>query len=450
MPQNLLLIFEFKKKHIPMVCFFFFILLAFPHSGYSSEGNYEPISVYLTWQKDPTTTMTVQWITDNRQRSNDLYFQKIGETQWKSMAASSIPMPRKHPFLLHSLEITGLEPNASYNFRVGSRTATVYKFRTMPRDLNTPIRFVVGGDMYHDHMESLIKTHKQAARSDPHFALLGGDLAYGGTKKPNENQKEEVKRWLKWIQTWKEYMVTPGGYLIPFLPCIGNHDVDGRFNQPKSNAPYFYSLFRFPGIQGYNVMDFAQYLSIIILDSSHTTPIAGAQTDWLKKTLQEREKIPNKFAMYHVPAYPSVRDFEAEISRLERENWVPLFEKYFLNATFENHDHSYKRTHPILQNQVNPLGVVYMGDGAWGVKNPRPPKRPDQAWYIAHSKKQQHFILVTMDDKERNFKAIKPDGQVFDSYTQKITELPSGSILPSINRQKVPSVENTDSVYDKF
>src|SRR5207245_1327614 len=110
----------------------------------------EALSVYLTWQKDPTTTMTIQWITDQNKTSDDVYYQKIGDSQWKSVAGSHFSMPKKKPYLIHRTELTGLEPGASYQFRTGDRTGTIYKFRTMPKNASESIRFVVGGDMYHD------------------------------------------------------------------------------------------------------------------------------------------------------------------------------------------------------------------------------------------------------------------------------------------------------------
>jgi hypothetical protein len=397
---------------------FFFIAILIPLFAFTAEKYTEPLSVYLTWQNDPTTTMTVQWITETNKESDKVFYRKIGEKKWKSAVGNHTPMPKKLPYLIHRVELTNLQPNTSYYLQTGENGGTAYKFRTMPSNLERSIRFVVGGDMYHDSIEYLIETNRQAAKMDPMFALVGGDIAYGGAKTPTENYKDEEKRWMKWIMAWKEQMVTPEGYLIPFLPCIGNHDVNGRFDQPKENAPFFYALFAFPGPNGYNVMDFGNYMTIIILDSGHTNPVTGEQTEWLQHTLGARQQIPNKFALYHVPAYPSVRKPKAPTSKLERENWSPIFESNSLSAAFENHDHAYKRTNPILKDEVDPTGVVYIGDGAWGVKSPRKPKKPDESWYIAQSKKERHFILVTVDGNERRYQAIKHDGEVFDTYTQ--------------------------------
>jgi hypothetical protein len=57
--------------------------------------------------------------------------------------------------------------------------------------------------------------------------------------------------------------------------------------------------------------------------------------------------VPHLFPVYHVPGYPSVRAFDGATSAQVREHWAPLFERAGVRVAFENHDHAYKRTHPI-------------------------------------------------------------------------------------------------------
>jgi hypothetical protein len=50
-----------------------------------------------------------------------------------------------------------------------------------------------------------------------------------------------------------------------------------------------------------------------------------------------------------------------------REYWAPLFERYGVQIAFENHDHVYKRTVPLRSGAPHADGVVYIGDGSWGM-----------------------------------------------------------------------------------
>lgn len=411
--------------------FSLFVLLAaactlFVSAAWAADGN-TTTAVYLSWQRSPESTMTIRWITPLQQANDTIAFRKIGEEQWFSTTGAHIQLPQNEPFLLHSVELTNLAPATAYQFVINSE-GKPYKFRTMPADLYTPVRFVAGGDMYHDGIEYLHETNLQAAKTSPHFALVGGDIAYASNKKAGFLPRwthpymdhifgQKFDRWHQWLVTWTEDMVTPDGYLIPMVVAIGNHDVNGRFDQTPEQAPFFYTLFCFPGPTGYNVLDFGNYMSLIILDSGHSNPIGGQQASWLSETLCARKTVPHKFALYHVPAYPSVHGLSNEYGAAIRKHWVPSFEAYRLTAAFENHEHAYKRTHPLRGGEVSPHGVVYIGDGGWGVKKPRRPRHVDKKPYLAKTASARHFLLVDVHQEHQTVRAIDSDGNTVDSFS---------------------------------
>jgi acid phosphatase type 7 len=386
--------------------------------------NYEPVAVYLTWQRSPESTMTINWITFDNRADDQVEFRDNETKPWDRKQGMHSTMPGDSHYLIHSVELTNLQPATDYAFRTG-HDAVSYKFRTMPATLKEPIRFVVGGDMYHDGVECLSETNRQAAKTDPMFALVGGDIAYAADTNisflPRWTHSwidilagQKPDRWLAWLIAWKNDMVTPDGRLVPILPVLGNHDTSGRFGQTPDKAPFFYALFPMPGPQGYNVLDFGNYMSIVLLDSGHTHPIEGTQAQWLTATLDARQQVPHKFAIYHVPAYPSVRKPNDEMCAKVRKNWVPIFEKFNLTAAFENHDHAYKRTHPIKDGKIDSQGIIYLGDGAWGVDKPRKARRLNQKWYLASFASERHFLMVTINEDKRHAVAITSQGKIID------------------------------------
>lgn len=379
---------------------------------FKDNDSQSPIALYLTWQHSPLTTMTIQWITTLESLQDAILYQRRGDTSWKEAAGAHVPFPDNYPGLIHRVELTDLTPGTEYNFRIGTSTEN-YKFKTMPADLQTPIRFVVGGDIYHDSIEHVKETNLAAAKLSPDFALLGGDLAYTTEK---ETLPENADRWITWLIAWSKTMVALDGRLIPMITTIGNHDTQGRYGQTTAQAPYYYALFPTPGNLCYRTVDFANYLSLFILDTGHTHPIAGAQTVWLEEALNLRKNSTHRFALYHVGAYPSVRQMESKMSPVIREHWVPLFERNQLHACFEHHDHAYKRTVRIRNNQADPSGVLYIGDGAWGVAEPRLPKNLEGQWFLAKTAAERHFILVTIEKTNRSFKAINSKSDQFDEY----------------------------------
>lgn len=404
---------------------FFFTLLCFSGLIYA-DTLYDPTAVYLTWQRLPDSTMTVNWITPLNRQDDLLEYRKVGEETWTQAKGTHFQLPNDTAYLLHRIELTGLQPATAYQFRTGS-DAVPFKFKTMPSTLDQPIRFVAGGDMYHDTLEILHTTNKQAAKISPSFALVGGDIAYASTKYIDFLPRwfdplfdrligQKFDRWLAWLIAWKEDMVTPEGYLIPMLPAIGNHDVAGRYGQTPAQAPFFYALFPMPGLPGYNVLNFSDYMSIFLLDSGHTNPIEGKQAAWLAQALQANKDVPHKFALYHVPAYPSVHRMTQDISNQVRKTWVPHFDAFNLTAAFENHEHSYKRTHRIRGNAIADDGVLYIGDGGWGVDHPRKPRKIRE-WYIAEAISARHFLVIDVEQNKQTVSAINSDGNVIDSVS---------------------------------
>lgn len=391
------------KKFCPL----YFLFVLFFLSISPVFGDLASDTIYLTWQRDPTTTMTIQWISELNDTDDRLTFHQKDESKWNAIEGTHVPFPHSSKYLVHRVELTGLNPYTDYTFKFRDRE---YLFRTMPSTLDHPVKFVEGGDMFHDAMLYMIQTCKQAAKTNPDFALLGGDIAYSVGRLPFQ----KIHRWIEWVKAWHSTMVTPEKRMIPVLSAIGNHDLLGQFNQTPAQAKIFSTLFPLSGSQMYNVLDFGNYLSLIILDSGHATPVAGKQTAWLTSVLKERREKTFRFAAYHVPAYPSIRKNDP-LSALIRKHWVPVFEKEGLQVAFEHHDHAYKRTYPLINSQIHPDGIIYIGDGAWGLKKARRlswwRKKPA---YVAKFESASHFILVTLKSDGYQFVVIDSTGKILD------------------------------------
>lgn len=387
---------------------------------------YEPWSLLLTWQRDPATTMTVDWHSraEDRERNPVLEYREKGAGDWRSVTGERMEFPFTNRFF-DRVELTDLAPDSAYEFRFGA-DSPVYYFRTMPEQLDRPLRFATGGDTRHNQ-EWMEQTNRVAMEYDPEFIVWGGDLAYA------DGLEERAYRWYEWFDAVKHTLVAEDGRVVPILCAIGNHEVRGGYynrndRSPRPGqdwdafqleiAPYYFTLMAFPGHPGYGVLDFGDYLSLILLDTDHAGPIAGGQTEWLEGVLKERAERPHVFPVYHVPAYPSVRDFEARRSTAIRENWAPLFERYGVRVAFENHDHAYKRTVPITGGKHDPDdGMVFFGDGAWGV-GVRDTHDVEETWYLEKAESKRHAIIVTLDGDSREFLVVDEDGEVIDEFAQ--------------------------------
>lgn len=380
------------------------LLAVFLILGFSRLFADPPSALYLSLQGDPTSSMVIQWHTPVKEGETSLFFREEGEKEWQVVGGEAERL-EKSSLLVHTVELTHLNPDTVYYFHLGSEKSA-YKFRTCPKTLHRRVRFAVAGDAYF-YLYPLRKINKEIAKADPDFVVIGGDIAYtNGHKSLFKGKDWESKRWGTFFKEWQKQMVAPDGRLIPMVVVVGNHDV-------RSRAPYNMFSTLFYGASTYRAYDFGDYLSLICLDTGHLIPIEGTQTQWLESTLSSRRHFSYKLGVYHVGAYPSVYPYEGRVPTLIRQNWVPLFEKYGLQYAFENHNHAYKRTYPIREGRVDSTGVVYLGDGSWGV-TPRKPKTPDERWYLAKAAQVNCFWLVTLDQKGCHLKSINREGKTIE------------------------------------
>ena len=383
-----------------------------------------PAAVFVTWNGDPTTTVSVDW---HLLANTDIPAVEVrgpGLSTWRRYEGSATAFPFSSRTVRRA-RIDGLRPGSVYELRFGD--ARTYKYRTMPARLTRPIRFASGGDTQAGET-TFGPMNRIVATRDVDFVLLGGDLAYSNGD-PRLVAREEA-----WYETITRTLVTRDRRLIPVIAAIGNHEVFSSRDTTEAtalmmretgvrlgDAPYYRALHAHARERQYSVIDVGDYLSLVLLNTGHTAPVEGAQTEWLRDALRQRSAVPYVFPTYHVPGYPSVRAFEGSTSVLVRQHWAPLFEQFGVRVSFENHDHAYKRTVPIRGGRPDSTGVVYIGDGAWGAV-PRPIGREhtEPAWYLATAKSTNHAIFVTLNTRGARFEMVDTAGVRFDTLRARV------------------------------
>ncbi len=347
-----------------------------------------PDQIVLTWQQDPTTTMTVTWRTGEFGGAQSLRYstsKNAPASSWERIEAVSFTFDETKSWL-HTAELTGLKPDTDYHVVIEHPVAPEhFFFRTIPSQRNREIVFLAGGDS-RTQQNIRREMNRMAAEKNPDFIVFSGDFINGPL---NEND------WNEWFDDWHELLISEEGQRFPIVPAIGNHEVKGGYLQPRENAPFFFNRFITPEPRNHYVLDFGPDLAVITLDSDHVTPV-DKQTHWLDSTLYTLADKTWKIVQYHVPAWPSVRSINDEIPTRIRENWVPLFEKHNVNLVHEAHDHALKKTVPIRNNQKDTIaGIVYIGDGSWGAPL-KETKNPDDHWYLEEAASVYHFWKITL------------------------------------------------------
>jgi hypothetical protein len=386
------------------------------------------------------------------------------------IAANSIPMTRfdldqgENLRSVHTALPSGLEPNTAYSFVITpSSDPEVRWFRTMGADGSTPSVVALGGDTGVNRWGEAVAA--RVAAHDVDLAMVGGDIAY------TNGFAECYEMWDSWIGMWSRVMKGAGGRMIPLMQAVGNHDVGANalsgawpslstHDDVSWRAGSINFLLYFPMHSSstdavpapherlpYHLHKGGNF-ALVVLDSGHycRTPSTcleeGDQVRWLDNSLAAVSDVAFKLACYHVPLYPIHGNWHGEPeqdgtfgkSTAGRLAFVPVFDKYHIQAGFENHWHNIKRTVPLIGGYPDPAGTVYFGDGNWGVAYD-PSEAPGQAEEgvdIASAKltpeDTEHKDMLVVSDvryhawigrlhgMDSNWSATADNGDVLDSF----------------------------------
>lgn len=291
-----------------------------------------PDQLLLTWSGDPTTTIDVQWRTNQTGADGQTiqYWQATGNDTISVSATSFLMEDRLlqndryvHRFTAH---LKGLQAGTTYNYRVGSkaswsRSASFTTQGSKPEKFS----FIWFGDTHKS--EQWGNMAKQAAVRHPESAFysIAGDLVSTGLHRD------------EWDELWQY-----SGEVFhhkPLMPIPGNHD-----SQDGLGAWMYQEMFSLPKNGPKNVpveQTYAfTYQNALFLMIDATSPIEQ-QTAWIKDQLANT-KADWKFAFFHFPPYNYEEDYA-----LIRKEWCSLFDQYHVDMVMSGHVHYYMRTKPI-------------------------------------------------------------------------------------------------------
>ncbi len=364
----------------------------------------DPEIFYLTWAQDPSSSMVVHWHTKGKP-SSSLFFQKEGSSKWYQQQPQASLLKGSKIFI-NSVQLHQLKADTRY-FIQFEKKGQRYYFRTLPQDVSRPIRFAVGGDLFLN-MRAFKRMSRQVISTDPDFIVLGGDLAYAENPKALfETKKRIIAQWNSFFRHLKNGTVTADKRIIPILPIIGNHDIT-KVERKEKGALFFLQFF--PYFKSYRTVELSPDICLFLLDTGHLERVGGKQLYWLEEAFKRHEEVRYKIPLYHVAAFPSCYSANNRRALEIREHWSPLFEKYKVKFAFEHHNHAYKRTFPIKENKIDPEGVVYLGDGSWGVT----PREVQDHWYLEKAAKLNCFWLVMFDGTECHLQSFGVHGNLID------------------------------------
>ncbi len=187
---------------------------------------------------------------------------------------------------------------------------------------------------------------------------------------------------------------------VKFHAVLGNHDVrDGRGDQCR------YPLFNMNGQCYYTIKKGDGLVEFFMADS---TDFNRVQAGWLEGALRA-STAKWKIAVFHHPIYSSGETHGSDLGL--RRAIEPLLTRYGVNAVFSGHDHIYERVRP-------QQGIQYFVTGAGGKVREGDVDMRSPFREVSFDR-DNHYMLVEVDDQQISFRAVARGGAVIDSGTIK-------------------------------
>lgn len=420
-----------RKKALLFAIIAILIIVAIACEYVNGQKQPEPIHLRVIWTENPTKHAIISWTSLFGSEQNIVYYDTISRSGLPAkyaFEASSVrsgkvtmkPMDQEEGVpegFYHHAELHHLSPGTTYYFMVENDGAFSgeYHFITAPEDLEN-MRLLAGGDsrlggekpryagrtphIERQQLKSLISELVEAY-PDIYAFVHGAD--YGTTAD---------WRHLYWYFEDLQLATTTNGRILPMIISMGNHDTELGFFENfylgdeingRTAFNYFYST------------KIGHDVALITLNTEIS--LGGMQYQWLKEELP-RLRSDKRWVLvnYHKPAFPAVKDPEDYRFARVREYWVPLFDQYRPDLVIESDGHCLKRTLPILNGQLDPDGIVYIGEGGLGA----PLREPDMSrWFMqgGFGAKEYHVWMIDIGYDQIHLSAIGIEGTVLDEYT---------------------------------
>ena len=286
--------------------------------------------------------------------------------------------------VLHSATLAGLKPGSSYTYSVHSGGEVFHgQFRSLPD--SGRLRFTTTGDFGGGTAAESAVVNLMDQQDPDLFITLGDNTYERGTLA--EMDQNVFPQYAKFLDSHGVVWV------------LGNHD-----HTTQQGTPSMLNFF----MPDRNYSFDAGEAHFIVLEGDGSRGYLPGQPyyEFLKNDLAAHADARWKFVFFHYPAYSCGQHGPTP---WVVQYWVPLFDKYHVDAVFNGHDHDYERIKP------SAAGVHYFVAGIGG-------KSADA---IRHNCAFQQFgaagifgdLIVSVDHSTVRVDAVLTSGQMLDTVS---------------------------------
>jgi hypothetical protein len=327
----------------------------------------------VLWQTYSTDTCQIEWGIDT------LY--NLGSSQTYEYGTDH----------QHIYTITNLDPSTKYFYRViVNQEVHTGTFRSAPDVNATSLSFFAYGDTrsnpgIHDQVTAAMINEYNSDPDLQSVVIFVGDFVYNGDSESywdNELFNHSYQNIQGMLAT------------LPYQSCIGNHEGSGAL---------FVKYFPYQFVAGrYYSFDYGP-AHFAVVDQYTSYGPGSAQLTWLQNDLYSTNK-PWKFICLHEPGWSAGGGHSNNTSV---QNYIqPLCLQYGVQILFAGHNHYYARA--VVDN------IQHITTGGGGA----PLYQPNLSYpNIVAGASAYHFCKIQINDQTLHFTAVKPTGEVIDTFT---------------------------------
>jgi hypothetical protein len=309
-----------------------------------------PYNVVMNFTQDPKTQMAFNWFTN----ANNLCGQVtiIGGGITKTVTATCSQYAGS---TIHKAIVTGLTPNTTYSFQIGSVNGT---FKTAPI-ASAPFSFVYITDtqVQYDVMNypsivdfSTLRTNFNVVRA--HYPNVSFWLHCGDFKWNGQDVVSDMSQWKRFFASASQSNQPNLFVQKPLVPVLGNHDDLSYVPQGKHFEKHFNvssASFDFDGSTYTFTYGDAQFFVINSENCSgekckNSTYINNLKT-WMKTTIND-STITWHIVCYHIPTYTS------KINGVYYDPIANIFDELNIDIAFQGHTHIYDVIGPVKNKKL--------------------------------------------------------------------------------------------------
>ena len=406
------------KKIFQIIMLFCLALSIAACSTASLSGKADVSYVRQVITADSTTSRTIMWQSGSLQKDAKVEYRLKGSEKVQSAAATGEEFrDNKTTTYIYTAVLEYLTPGTAYEYRVGFDN-NFNEWQSLKTAKGTNFKALIFPDSQSDGYGEWQKLAQDAYKVNKtaQFFINMGDLVDNG---------EDHKQWNAWFDAVKDIVD-----VIPVAPVMGNHETYNLAWKMRMPVAYLH-LFNLPqqGVEEayknqYYSFDYGDVHFVVLntqlVEMGEFQPeLQAVQQAWFKADMAKTAKKWKVVLMHKDPlqyAFATRPQPREEGFSDEGKEWMPLFDKYGIDAVISAHLHTYRNRGHIKNFVRDASGPLYILTGIAGnVRYPGLWKQHKLDERIAPQPETDNYMTMEAGEDSLKFEAFLPDGKKIDS-----------------------------------